>query len=132
MDKLFALPFGADGFSGDSAFYLDRPGEALEVDAGAAFGQVLALWQQRSMDRAAEDDDELCDDQLVEVLEGEEAPVGFWLLTGQSLEVACVPYDDAGGNDGSTYQANRTAKRLCAKLAVKVLGDGSVLEEKGP
>jgi hypothetical protein len=111
-NKMIAVPFGADGFLGDSSFWV---GDDLEVSEDAKLEECLAAHRAN-----AESEAELEGDVLDE---GYEAPVGFWLLDRKSLDTACVAYDaDMGGSDTESYTCNRAAKHLCAHLAARVLG----------
>ncbi len=107
---MFAVPFGDDGFAGDSGFWL---GDKVEASLESTLEECLAAHRAIAESGQGEDFDE----------EEYEAPVGFWLLSEKDAATADVVYDaDFGGSDGESYGMNRAAKRVCAHLAARTLG----------
>ena len=54
-------------------------------------------------------------------------PVGFWILEDLHYKAACVPLEDTAEHGGATIHsvAECSFMRICAMLAVKVVGDTS-------
>lgn len=106
-EKLLAVPYGADGLMGDSAFFPSRE-NAVRATEKSTLEELRAAWTS--------DDEE----------PGEIA--GFWILTERDLDVALIPADEIEcGNDTQTYTVNRVVKTLCNRLAKRTVGDLSPL-----
>ena len=108
QEKLVAVAFGDDGFSGDSSFYPENSNAVPATDE-STFEELLAAYHTEFGD------------------EVEDKPVGFWVLTSENLEIAMTPFDGDIGNDSAYYAANRAVKRICNRLAVRIVGDVSPL-----
>jgi hypothetical protein len=110
QEKLVAVAFGDDGFSGDSSFYPENSNAVPATDE-STFEELLAAYHTKLGDEH----------------EVEDKPVGFWVLTSENLEIAMIPFDGDIGNDSACYAANRAVKRICNRLAVRIVGDASPL-----
>jgi hypothetical protein len=107
MAELIAVAFGEAETDG-SDFFAANQANILTTDE-ATFEEILVEYK-----KCREEDDE-------ETLTEDDYPVGFWLLTQESLSAAHMSFDGDMGSDLAYWQANRTSKEICKRLAVKTL-----------
>lgn len=104
--RLFAVPFGSEGPTGDSDFSPSKE-EAIEIpsltftNTEAAFEQILAKYMK--------------------TVNSAKKPIGFWILTEENLDTALFAGEVSSVNDGQAYAACKVTKSLCDRLSVKVL-----------
>lgn len=104
--KLIAIPFGTDGYGGDSLFYPGGGSQITGVDEKATFDELFIKWRNTDI---FDDDTE---NQLA----------GFWLVDQRGLDIIeAVWPEDGCGNDGHTYHCNRSAKRVAKKIAISTV-----------
>jgi len=104
---LVAVPFtedGEDAVQGDSAFIPDNE-KPLPATVDSTFESLLEAWKK------LEDEDN----------EDAEEPTGFWILSKEHLDVACIPMENDWGNDSQWYSLVRSSKSICQRLAVKTI-----------
>lgn len=104
--QLFAIPFGLDGFCGDSMFYCDS---FAVKGKNPGYVSLLETFIQTDVGQ------DLDDDNLNEV-------AGFWVVEQKSLEPINAPWPINGcGSDSETYRCNTASKRVAASLAVSTV-----------
>ena len=117
-----AIPFGNDGFSGDSPFY---PTDQEDDSAGpipaalrSTFKRLKKEYYERCQTCSGLDFGDIHE------------PSGFWILTPENLELAMLPssVSEPWSIDGECCLVNSITKRMCHRLATRVVGDKSVLE----
>jgi hypothetical protein len=103
IGKMFAIPFGTDGTTGDSDFY---PDASLEYFQDEEFISVFNRYI-KSLD--PEDKDEF------------EKPVGFWIIDEKTKKMINIVWKSNLGNDNSTYACNHTVKEICKQMSIKTI-----------
>jgi len=138
-EQMKAVPFGEDGFAGDSPFSPD--GRTVGATDESTFEELRAAWAdlvlttdhgfRRDGDGSwtVEDDDgepwTLGLEGALEHLErdlDEEVPVGFWILDEADYERIVEASAIECWNDSSVYAANQVTKRVCAQFAKRTVG----------
>ena len=109
---MIAIPFEEAKFAGDSEFYVDGTEQQVVYDDGDTFESLVAKFNALRYNGLSGEELEFEQECAVE-------PVGFWVVTEKSFDVACAVWPEGGcSNDSQTYLCNSAAKRVLAKLAV--------------
>jgi hypothetical protein len=107
---LVAVPFtedGEDAVQGDSTFIPDDE-NPLPAEEDSTYESLLEAWKKQDRDGEEDEDDP-------------NEPTGFWILTKEHLDVACIPMENDWGNDSQWYSLVRSSKSICERLAVKTV-----------
>lgn len=122
---MLAVAFGEDGLSGDSSFYFSP----FEVGSEENFQGLLKIWALSVCREYG-----LEEENPIKSLEEDEQefPVGFWILTQESVDSIDSSMEGYESNsDSEDYKINRMYKTRCQKAAVKVVeieGDSRLLD----
>ena len=110
LEKLFVIPYGADKFEGDSAFYCPEP--YFNYKEGMTLEDVRKEWVEMTAQGCGKSEREGIELTSKDI-------VGAWVVDQKTINASGAVWNSDPGNDSAVYHCNSAAKEVVDEICVK-------------